>query len=117
MQESTYQDEVEVNLTLISVQEQSSVRGRRAEASSEIVTLGSRVLLEDLDDSTQEEYTLVLSPEANPAEGRLSDESPVGRAIVGHHQGEVVDALAPSRERHLRITSVSRAVLSSCSES
>ena len=100
-------NESEVNLTLISVEVKPSVAGSLVEAPSEIVTLGSHVLLEDLDDATQEEYTLVLSPESNPGEGRLSNESPVGRAIVGHHEGEVVDALAPARERRLRIASVS----------
>jgi transcription elongation factor GreA len=63
-------------------------------------------VIEDLDDSTREEYVLVSSAESNPAEGRLSNESPVGRAITGHHTGDVVDARAPHRVRHLRIADV-----------
>jgi transcription elongation GreA/GreB family factor len=73
------------------------------EPSSEVVSLGSSVVLEDLDDRTQEEYVLVSPPESNPSQGRLSDESPVGRAISGHHRGDVVDAQAPHTIRHLRI--------------
>jgi transcription elongation factor GreA len=76
------------------------------EPSGQVVSLGSRVVLEDLDESTQEEYVLVSSAESNPAEGRLSNESPVGMAIVGHHEGDVVDARAPLRVRHLRIADV-----------
>jgi transcription elongation factor GreA len=76
---------------------------RPDESSSQVVSLGSRVVLEDLDDGTRERYVLVSSAESNPAEGRLSSESPVGRAIAGHHRGDVVDARAPHRVRHLRI--------------
>jgi transcription elongation factor GreA len=70
------------------------------------VSLGARVVLEDLDDRTVEEYVVVAPPESNPAEGRLSNESPVGRAIEGRHKGDVVDARAPHRTRHLRIADI-----------
>lgn len=73
------------------------------EPSSDIVSLGSHVVIEDLDEKTREDYVLVSSPESNPAQGRLSNESPVGRAISGHHKGDVVDARAPHHLRHLRI--------------
>jgi transcription elongation factor GreA len=73
------------------------------EASNEIVSLGSHVVLEDLDDHTREEFLLVSSAESRPGEGRLSNESPVGRSITGHRKGDVVDVQAPHRIRHLRI--------------
>lgn len=76
---------------------------RPDEPSSQVVSLGSRVVLEDLDEGGREEYVLVSSAESNPAEGRLSNESPVGRAIAGRHRGDVVDVSAPHRTRHLRI--------------
>jgi transcription elongation factor GreA len=71
---------------------------------SAVVALGSHIVLEDLDDSTCEEYVLVGSGEANLGDGRISSESPVGRAIRGRRKGDVVDARAPHRIRHLRIT-------------
>jgi len=74
--------------------------------SSNAVVLGSHVVLEDLDDGARQEFTLVSSAESNPAEGRLSQESPVGRAIAGHRRGDVVDAHAPHRIRHLRIAEI-----------
>ena len=76
------------------------------EPSSEIVSLGSCVVLDDLDDGSEEEYVLVSSAESNPKEGRLSNESPVGRAIEGHHRGDVVVAHAPRQVRHLRIAGI-----------
>lgn len=79
---------------------------RPGEPSSQIVSVGSHVVLEDLDQMTTEEYVLVSSAESDPAAGRLSDESPVGRAIAGRHAGDLVDAQAPHRVRHLRIVGV-----------
>jgi transcription elongation factor GreA len=75
-------------------------------SGASVVVLGSCVLLEDLDDRTLEEYVLVPPPDSDPAAGRLSTESPVGRAIAGHRLGEVVDAIAPHTIRHLRIAAV-----------
>jgi transcription elongation factor GreA len=71
-----------------------------------VVTLGSHVSLEDLDDGGVEEYVLVPPPDSNPAEGRLSTESPVGHAISGHLRGDVVAVRAPHRVRHVRIADV-----------
>jgi transcription elongation factor GreA len=68
--------------------------------------LGARVVLEDLDDGSREEYVLVVAGESNPAEGRLSAESPVGRAIAGQHVGDLVDVRAPHAVRHLRIAGI-----------
>jgi transcription elongation factor GreA len=76
---------------------------RPSERSSQVVSLGSRVLLEDLDEGGREEYVLVSSAESNPAEGRLSSESPVGKAIAGRREGDVVSVRAPHRTRRLRI--------------
>jgi transcription elongation factor GreA len=78
-----------------------------AMSTAEIVSLGSHVLLDDLDEGTCEAYMLVSPADSKPAEGKISNESPVGRAIEGHCDGEVVAALAPHGVRHLRITTVS----------
>jgi len=77
------------------------------EPSSQVVSLGSHVTLQDLDDGLREDYLLVSSAESNPTEGRLSADSPVGTAILGHHVGDVVDARAPHRIRHIRISDLS----------
>ena len=65
-----------------------------------------RVTVEDLADGLQESYTLVAPPESDPFAGRLSSESPVGRALEGRRAGEAVDVLAPQGTRHLRIVAV-----------
>lgn len=96
-------DLVEERIALLERRLHAARMLRPDEPSSQAVSLGSHVVLEDLDDGAREEYVLVSSAESNPAEGRLSNESPVGRAIADHHEGDVVDARAPHRVRHLRI--------------
>ena len=70
------------------------------------VTLGSRVKVRDLEDGFEEEYTLVGSQEANPMEGRISDDSPFGRGLYGHVAGEKVVVDAPVGSLHYEIISV-----------
>lgn len=59
----------------------------------EIVDLGATVVVEI--EGQKDEFTLVGSLEANPSAGRISDESPVGRAIIGHRAGETVTISSP----------------------
>ena len=60
-----------------------------------VVSIGARVRLKDVDANKVFEYTIVGSAEANPAEEKLSNESPVGRAIIGKKKGETVEVTAP----------------------
>ncbi len=52
------------------------------------IKIGARVLVEV--DGEEDEFTLVGTLEANPLEGKISDESPVGKALLGHKAGETV---------------------------
>ena len=60
-----------------------------------VVSIGSVVRLRDLDAKETIEYFIVGSAEANPADRKLSNESPVGRAIIGRKKGETVEVLTP----------------------
>jgi len=75
-------------------------------ASKDSVTLGSVVKVRELDESYEEEYTIVGSQEANPMEGRVSDDSPFGRALYGHKAGDKVQVDAPECTMHFEIISV-----------
>jgi len=59
------------------------------------VSLGSRVCLKDVADCEQYEYQLVGSAEADPSHNRISNESPVGQAVIGARKGDVVRVLTP----------------------
>ncbi len=69
------------------------------------VTLGSVVRVKDADGDV-EEYTVVGSQEANPMEGRISDDSPFGRGLYGHVAGDTVEVEAPIGTLKYTIVSV-----------
>lgn len=71
------------------------------------VGLGSRVRLRDLDLNEEEEYLIVGTLEANPAENRISNESPVGQAIMGQSVGAVVQVDAPGGAMRFQIIEIS----------
>jgi transcription elongation factor GreA len=75
-------------------------------AGSARVGLGSTVKLEDADSGAESRYSLVSATEADAAQGRLSFESPLARALHGAAVGDVVEFQAPRGTRRLRIVSV-----------
>lgn len=71
----------------------------------DVVELGAKVTLRAAEDGEEEEevYYIVGSAEAQPAEGRISDQSPVGKALLGHRKGERVTVTTPAGSRELVI--------------
>ncbi len=74
-----------------------------------VVDVGTRVRLKDVDANQTIEYVIVGSAEANPAEGKLSNESPVGKAILGHKKGEIVEVAAPRGSLKFKIMNITAA--------
>jgi transcription elongation factor GreA len=73
------------------------------------VSIGTKVKLKDMGSNKQFEYHIVGSAEANPAEMKLSNESPVGKAIMGHKKGDVVEAPTPKGAKKFKIMEVKAA--------
>src|SRR6059058_1162595 len=67
----------------------------KGDIDTSVVSVGSVVRLRDVDAKETVEYHIVGSAEANPAERRLSNESPVGKAIIGRKKGETVEVTTP----------------------
>ena len=80
-----------------------------SEVSSDVVSIGSRVKLKDIDANETVEYHIVGSAEANPTEHKLSNESPVGKAIIGRKKGEVVEVSAPRGSLKFEILNIDAA--------
>jgi transcription elongation factor GreA len=77
------------------------------ELSTETVAIGSVVHVKDEKTGKSMKYTIVGSAEANPSESKLSNESPVGRALLGHKRNEVVSVQVPrGPARKLKITKI-----------
>ena len=74
-----------------------------------VVSLGSSVKVSDLDAGIESTYSLVGSNEANPMEGKISDQSPIGAALIGKKIGDAVNVEVPNGTVRLKVLEVSRA--------
>jgi len=81
----------------------------KKEISKDAVSVGSHVRLRDMQANKTFEYHIVGSAEANPAENKLSNESPVGKAIIGHKKGDVVEVSAPRGALKFKILEIKAA--------
>ncbi|MGE5373140.1 MAG: transcription elongation factor GreA [Solirubrobacterales bacterium] len=72
------------------------------------VSLGSRVILLDVESKKEVSFTIVASAESNPKERKISDESPVGKAIIGKANGAEIDVMVPAGKIRYRITSIEK---------
>ncbi len=61
-----------------------------------VVSVGTRAKVLDFEFDEEIEYSIVGSTEADPSKNRISDESPVGKALIGAHVGDTVEVLVPS---------------------
>jgi len=76
------------------------------EGSKNSVSVGSTVVIEYVDDNEEETYKIVGSLEADPFENKISNESPIGKAIFGHHVGEIVDVESPNGSYKIEIKKI-----------
>jgi len=74
-----------------------------------VVSIGAKVRLRDVDAKQTVEYVIVGSAEADPAESKLSNESPVGKAIIGKKKGETVEVAAPRGALKFKIMDIKAA--------
>jgi transcription elongation factor GreA len=74
-----------------------------------VVTLGARVRLRELETNETVEYQIVGSIEGDPSEFRISNESPVGRIVLGHTKGEKIAVEVPSGTLRFEILDVAAA--------
>jgi transcription elongation factor GreA len=81
----------------------------KKEMRSGEVSVGTKVRLKDMGSNKTVEYHIVGSAEANPVEMKLSNESPVGRAIMGRKKGEIVEVSAPRGALKFKIMEVKAA--------
>ena len=78
------------------------------EISTDVVSMGIKVKILDIDMEEEEIYTIVGSEEADPMSNKISDESPVGRAIIGKKVGDVVSVEAPNGSFDVKIIEISK---------
>jgi transcription elongation factor GreA len=81
----------------------------KRDVTTDVVSVGSRVRLRDVNAKKTFEYHIVGSAEADPTENKLSNESPVGKAILGRKKGETVEVSAPRGALKFKILEIKAA--------
>ncbi len=81
----------------------------KKDVAKDVVSVGSKVRLRDIAAKQTFEYRIVGSAEANPTENKLSNESPVGKAIIGRKKGETVEVEAPRGAMKFKILEIKAA--------
>ena len=75
--------------------------------NSDVVSIGSNVTLEYVEDNEKEEYSIVGSKEADPFSNKISNESPIAQAILGKRKGATVSVDSPNGKYDVKIIAVS----------
>lgn len=76
------------------------------ELSTDAVSLGRTVTFIELPDGDEESYTIVGSAEADPFEGKISNDSPIAKSLMGKKVGDEVTVQTPGGEMNVRISSI-----------
>jgi len=77
--------------------------------ATDVVGVGTKVTLQDMQGGDVVQYAIVGSAEADPSAYKLSNESPVGRAIIGHKPGDKVTVAAPQGSRKFKVLAIDKA--------
>ena len=78
------------------------------ETTTDVVSVGSKVKIRDMELKEDMEYTIVGFAQSDPDAGKLSDESPIGKALIGHKKGDKVLVEAPVGTITFKIVSISK---------
>lgn len=106
--EMTREEQAAVEGRIVTIQDmlvRAEVIDAGAVQRSDIVQLGSTVVVTS-EDGREQTFQIVGAMEVDVIHGKISDESPVGRALVGHRAGDQVEVAAPNGKRRLTITSL-----------
>ena len=76
------------------------------EINRDVVSLGTKVTIEYVDDNEQEEYSIVGSKEADPFANKISNESPIAKAIMGSKVGSIVSVDSPNGKYDVKIIAI-----------
>ncbi|RUL57083.1 MULTISPECIES: transcription elongation factor GreA [Lysinibacillus] len=100
---------VEGRISAIESMLRNAIIIQETEGESDVVTLGKTVTFIELPDGDEEEYTIVGSAEADPFEGRISNDSPIAKALLGKKVDDIVKLTTPGGDMEVRIVSINTA--------
>ncbi len=77
-----------------------------SDVKTDSVALGTKVKLEYVGDDETDEYSIVGSKEADPFSNKISNESPIAQAILGHKVGDIVNVTSPNGEYQVKVVEI-----------
>jgi transcription elongation factor GreA len=78
------------------------------EIAADKAYIGATIKVKDIDSKDEMNYTLVAQEEANFSEGKISVESPIGKALLGHKNGDTVEIQVPAGTLKYKILAITR---------
>ena len=76
------------------------------EVNKEVVSIGTKVTIEYVEDGEQDDYSIVGSKEADPFANKISNESPIAKAIMGMRVGDIVSVESPNGKYDVKIVQI-----------
>lgn len=104
----TEQAKTEARITELQFLVENAIVVDESKVDTSIISLGSTVLLYDVEDEEEVSYSIVGSNETNPLEGKISDQSPIGKALMGKKEGDSVSIETPAGTLKFNVLKVSR---------
>ena len=104
----TEQAKTEARITELQFLVENAVVVDESKVDTSIISLGSTVVLYDVEDEEEINYSIVGSNETNPLEGKISDQSPIGKALMGKKEGDSVSIETPAGTLKFNILKVAR---------
>ena len=77
-----------------------------SDVKTDSVALGTKVKLEYVGDDETDEFSIVGSKEADPFSNKISNESPIAQAILGHKVGDIVNVISPNGEYQVKVVEI-----------
>ncbi|MED3717778.1 transcription elongation factor GreA [Geobacillus thermodenitrificans] len=97
---------VESRIQMLETMIRNAVIIEEDKENPDVVSLGKSVTFIELPDGEEETYTIVGSAEADPFEGKISNDSPIAKSLIGHRVGDEVTVQTPGGEMLVKIVAV-----------
>ena len=81
-----------------------------SEIANDVVGLGVTVVIREVGEDDEETYSIVTTTEADPVQNKISQDSPVGKALIGHKAGDIVTVESPAGKIDFEIVSISKSI-------
>lgn len=104
----TEQAKTEARITELEALVENAIVEDESKIDTSIISLGSTVVIYDEEDEEEIQYSIVGSNETNPLEGKISDQSPIGKALMGKKEGDTVSIETPAGTLKFNILKVAR---------